>query len=104
MLGAGFASSFNGNPYRNPYKRVYVLTYNRANVKSYRWFYGFIIEMVPRRISQAATVKTTVDLPQELWRAAKIRAMDEHSDLRSVIIAALTSYLERRQGDAENDG
>ena len=40
------------------------------------------------------SVKTTVDLPQELWRAAKIRAMDDHTDLRSVVIAALRSYLE----------
>jgi len=42
-------------------------------------------------------VKTTVDLPQDLWRAAKIRAMDEHSDLRSVIIAALRAYLDLRE-------
>lgn len=40
------------------------------------------------------TVKTTVELPEELWRAAKIRAMDERSDLRSVLIAALAAYLE----------
>lgn len=42
----------------------------------------------------SGSVKTTVDLPQDLWRAAKIRAMDEHSDLRSVVIAALRVYLE----------
>ena len=42
----------------------------------------------------SGNVKTTVDLPQELWRAAKIRAMDEHSDLRSVIITALRAYLD----------
>jgi len=39
------------------------------------------------------TVKTTIELPQELWRAAKVRAMDERSDLRAVVIAALESYL-----------
>lgn len=64
--------------------------------------------MALRRTSQAATVKTTVkttvDLPQDLWRAAKIRAMDEHSDLRSVIIAALRSYLDLREDGAENAG
>jgi hypothetical protein len=49
-----------------------------------------------------ANVKTTVDLPQDLWRAAKIRAMDEHSDLRSVIIAALRSYLGLRDGASRN--
>ena len=43
--------------------------------------------------AQNRNVKTTVDLPEDLWRAAKIRAMDEHADLRSVIIAALRVYL-----------
>jgi hypothetical protein len=39
------------------------------------------------------TVKTTVDLPEPLWRAVKIRALDERTDLRSVVIAALEAYL-----------
>lgn len=43
-------------------------------------------------------VKTTVVLPEPLWRAAKIRAMDERSDLRTILIAALEAYL--RQGSA----
>jgi hypothetical protein len=38
-------------------------------------------------------VKTTVELPGELWRAAKIRAMDERADLRTVLIRALEDYL-----------
>jgi len=42
------------------------------------------------------TVKTTVDLPEAVWRAAKIRAMDERKDLRSVIIAALEAYLKAK--------
>lgn len=52
---------------------------------------------MPRPMSGAnvsRTVKTTVDLPQELWRAAKIRAMDDQTDLRSVVIAALRTYLQ----------
>ena len=44
-------------------------------------------------------VKTTVELPQELWRAAKIRAIDDRTDLRAVLIAALREYL-RVPGDA----
>lgn len=39
------------------------------------------------------TVKTTVELPGELWRAAKIRAMDDRADLRTVLIRALERYL-----------
>lgn len=45
------------------------------------------------RGSSETTVKTTVELPEGLWRAAKIRAMDQRTDLRSVLIAALASYL-----------
>ncbi len=41
-------------------------------------------------------MKTTVDLPESLWRAAKIRALDERTDLRSVIIAALEVYLKTK--------
>jgi len=48
------------------------------------------------------TVKTTVDLPEALWRKAKIRAMDERTDLRQVVITALEAYLKakpmRREG------
>jgi len=39
--------------------------------------------------------RTTVDLPLDLWRAAKIKAMDEAADLRHVIIEALEAYLNR---------
>jgi|OpeIllAssembly_1097287.scaffolds.fasta_scaffold2105690_1 hypothetical protein len=45
------------------------------------------------RASAESTVKTTVELPEVLWRAAKIRAMDQRTDLRSVLIAALAAYL-----------
>lgn len=58
--------------------------------------------MNSRAPAQAGSVKTTVDLPQNLWRAAKIRAMDEHSDLRSVVIAALRAYLDFREGVGKN--
>jgi hypothetical protein len=45
--------------------------------------------------TKEGTVKTTVELPEELWRKAKIKAMDDRTDLRSVIIAALESHLRR---------
>jgi hypothetical protein len=48
---------------------------------------------VAARRTDSDTVKTTVELPGELWRAAKIRAMDERADLRSVLIRALEDYL-----------
>ena len=34
------------------------------------------------------------EVRQELWRAAKIRAMDEHTDLRTILMAALRAYLQ----------
>lgn len=39
------------------------------------------------------SVKTTVELPGDLWREAKIRAMDDRVDLRTVFIRALEDYL-----------
>ena len=53
--------------------------------------------VVAARRTDSDTVKTTVELPGELWRAAKIRAMDERADLRTVLIRALEDYL--REGE-----
>lgn len=39
------------------------------------------------------TVKTSVELPEDVWRAAKMRAAQDRTDLRTVIIAALEQYL-----------
>ncbi len=54
-----------------------------------------ILRPVPkaRDADQRGPVKTTVELPGELWRSAKIRAMDERVDLRTVFIRALERYL-----------
>ena len=49
-----------------------------------------------RRREGEETIKTTVDLPHPLWRAAKVRAMDEKADLRAIIIKALEAYLKLR--------
>lgn len=38
-------------------------------------------------------VRTTLELPEELWRAAKMKALEDRSDLRTVIMAALERYL-----------
>ena len=37
-------------------------------------------------------VRTTLEIPEELWRATKVRALDEGS-LRTVILRALEEYL-----------
>lgn len=46
--------------------------------------------------AEQKTVKTTVDLPADLWTRAKHRATDERTNLRAVIIAALEAYLKPR--------
>ena len=51
---------------------------------------------------EGVNVKTTVDLPQELWRAAKMRAIEEGADLRRIIITALNQYLKRKQTKRED--
>ena len=52
-----------------------------------------LLPVVAVKRNDSDTVKTTVELPGELWRAAKIRAMDERADLRTVLIRALEDYL-----------
>lgn len=41
-------------------------------------------------------VKTTVELPVELWQAVKVQAAENRSDLRDVIVKALVRYLNKR--------
>lgn len=52
----------------------------------------------PRKIEakggEGRMIRTTLELPEELWRAAKMRALDE-GDLRTVMIRALEEYLAR---------
>lgn len=42
--------------------------------------------------AEARMVRTTLLMPEDLWRAAKVRAIDE-GDLRTVMIRALQQYL-----------
>ena len=45
-------------------------------------------------------VKTTMILPKELWKLAKIRAVEDESDLNRVVIAALQEFLKTKQKSA----
>jgi hypothetical protein len=58
-----------------------------------------LLHVLAAKRTDSDTVKTTVELPGELWRAAKIRAMDERADLRTVLIRALEDYL--RDGEPQ---
>jgi hypothetical protein len=59
---------------------------------------------VAAKRADSDTVKTTVELPGELWRAAKIRAMDERADLRTILIRALEAYLGNRDAGTSRTG
>ena len=37
-------------------------------------------------------------LPRKLWKRAKVRAMDDGTDLSGVVIAALEAHLKTKQG------
>jgi len=47
-----------------------------------------------RREAAREPIKTSIELPGDLWREAKIRAMDDRVDLRTVMIRALEAYLD----------
>lgn len=55
--------------------------------------FAAILPTVAKAPRNDTPVKTTVELPVDIWRAAKIRAMDNRVDLRTVFIEALEAYL-----------
>lgn len=42
-------------------------------------------------------MKTSVDIPDDLWKASKILAVEESKDLRDIIIEALQEYLKKKK-------
>ena len=51
----------------------------------------------PRK-GDAPMVKTTLLMPEELWRRAKIRALEENRDLRDLLIEGLEVVLKHARG------
>lgn len=41
-------------------------------------------------------MKTSVDIPDDLWKSAKILAVEESKDLRDIIIEALQEHLSKK--------
>jgi len=41
-------------------------------------------------------MKTSIDIPDDLWKASKILAVEEGKDLRTVIIEALQEHLAKK--------
>jgi metal-responsive CopG/Arc/MetJ family transcriptional regulator len=41
------------------------------------------------------TMRTSIEIPEELWTAAKVRAVHDKTNLQDVIAAALREYLKK---------
>lgn len=44
-------------------------------------------------------MKTTVEIPEALYKRAKIRAVEEGSTLKDILLAALAQHLDRERAD-----
>jgi hypothetical protein len=42
-------------------------------------------------------LKTSIELPEDLWQEAKIRSMVERKNLQDIVAEALRSFLQRGQ-------
>jgi hypothetical protein len=49
------------------------------------------------------TVKTSIEIPEDVWRAAKIRAMDEKKNFQDVVADALRDYLKKQKKGGGKD-
>lgn len=47
---------------------------------------------------EPSMVKTTLLMPEDLWRRAKIRALEENRDLRDLLLEGLELVLKRGRG------
>lgn len=56
--------------------------------------------MATPKAAAAPTVKTSIKLPEELWRQAHIRGLHDRMDLQDVIAEALKVYLRRKDSRA----
>jgi len=52
----------------------------------------------PTKAGEPSTVRTTLVMPEDLWQRAKIRALEEHRDLRDLLIEGLELVLRRGKG------
>jgi len=49
--------------------------------------------MSTRKITKAERLKTTVVLPRDLWKRARLEAVEEETDLSTLIAKAIEAYL-----------
>ena len=44
-------------------------------------------------------MKTTVDIPEQLYKRAKIRAVEEGTTLKDILLTALSQHLDQKPAD-----
>jgi hypothetical protein len=52
--------------------------------------------MTIRKTTKAGRLKTTVVLPRDLWKRARIKAVEEETDLSTLIAKAIEAYLKSK--------
>jgi hypothetical protein len=52
--------------------------------------------MTTRKTTKAERLKTTVVLPRDLWKRARIEAVEEETDLSTLIAKAIEAYLKSK--------
>jgi hypothetical protein len=55
------------------------------------------VTATPSKPDEPAMVKTTLLMPETLWRRAKVRAMEERRDLRDLLIEGLDLLLREKR-------
>lgn len=49
------------------------------------------------------TIKTSIEIPEEVWRAAKIRAMDEKKNFQDIVAEALAEFVTRKRKGSKSE-
>ncbi len=49
------------------------------------------------------TMRTSIEIPEDLWTAAKVRAVHEKINLQDVIAAALREYLKKAKKGGKDE-
>jgi hypothetical protein len=49
------------------------------------------------------TVKTSVRIPEVLWREAKVRCLEERRELQELVSTAVAEYLRRKPPDERRE-
>lgn len=49
-------------------------------------------------------MKTSIEIPEDVWRTAKIRAMDEKKNFQDIVADALKEFLRKPKKGDKHEG